>query len=564
MVHAGEASPGVEPVGSDRVFSLLDRVRREMFAARVLTGLTGYVGLLLGYALLLLFIELLLAPPAGVRLAALISFVLLAVAGAALLPLRRFFENPSDEEIALLIESHRGDLNNELINAVRFTVEPQEMEHPLVRAALAESGRRATDLDPRGVVSWRGFRRMAVLSGALAVAWALLLVIAYDRTANALLRLVNPSSNIGRLGRVRIVEVIPGDATVVLGDNLTIEAVLDGMSGADVAARLEHSGEDGPVQSEPMLRAEQNRYTAELVAIKAPRTYRVVVGGSQSRLFQIRVTERPLVTRVAAAYSFPAYTRRAPESVADTAGIIQALKGSKASLTIFSNKRLRSAGLSLGEGEPLVLGIASDGFSAFTRGPLLVADAVSGTLEIADEFGCKNSRSLRVVPIRDNPPQVVIASPGKDRSIGVGESLDLIIRGSDDYGVVRAELLARVVEEGQPEEAALVRAWDDFSDRRAVAIQWRWEFPPDRYRSGEVVRYFVKMVDGNDIDGPGVGVSPEFVVRLENPEERRREHEAKLSNWQAELMRVLEQQRELRRQTDLIVPLPSSREGDAK
>jgi len=562
MVRPGNASIGTDPGEIDRVFGLLDRVRREWFASRVLAGLFAFLGLLLGFALLLILGELLFAPPAPLRLAMFIAFLLVSAAGTVAL-LRRFFANPTDEEIALLVESHRPDLHNELINAVRFTEDPREMRHVFVRAALTESGRRAGEIDPRGIVSWGGVRRALAVAGGLILVWGCLLLIMPGRTANAALRLLRPYSNVARLGSVRIVNVIPGDTTVVLGDNLTIEAELEGISGTDIVPHLEHAGEDGPTQREPMLRAEPNRYTAELLALKGPRTYRVVAGGSRSRRYRIRVTERPLVTRVAAEYTFPDYTGRPAQTVADTGGAIRALKGTRAALTIFSNKRLRAAQLTLPGEEPLIFGLAPDGFSAFTRRPLLLRTPAEGSVEITDEFGCKNTRSLQIEPLRDQPPQVTIVSPGKDRTLGVGESLELVVRGSDDFGVARAELFARRVGAGRPEEAQLVRSWSDFSDPRAVAIQWTWTFPPDDYRSGDVIRYFVRMIDENDVDGPGVGTSAEFVVRLEDVDELRRQRETKLSNWQAELMRVLEKQKELRRETDLLLA-PSSQPATGK
>ena len=547
------ATDAFEP---EQVLLLLDRVRKQWFASRVLSGLLAFTAIILTLAFLFVGTEILLAPPAGARWAMLILLLALTLAAAIALIGKRLLENPSDEQVALLIETARPQLHNELINAIRFTEESWAERLDFVRAAIRESDRCARRLDTRGIVAWTGARRGLAAAGVLLLVWAGMLCITPKRIANAFSRVLMPAANIEKVGSVRIVSVTPGDMTIIAGDNLTISAALDGAVNPDAPPRLEHFPDKGAVQKEAMVAAEENRYACELQQIKTPRTYRVVVGDSRSRDFRIRITERPLVTRIAARLQHPDYTGLPPETIADTGGRIMALRGAKASLTFFTNKRLKTARLTLADTEPLTLAIAAEGTAASTLRPLAIMQEVNGTVEIVDQFNCINSRSLQIIARKDQPPQVKIVAPGKDATLAVGEALHLSIRATDDYGVVHAELVEKRVNPaaGRSGQPTVLHSWTKFTDNKTVGLNWKWEFSPESYKNGEIVRYFARMVDGNTVDGPGIGTSAEFTVRLEDAQARRKDREKKFSNWQAELEQVLKRQKALRHMSGDMLP----------
>ena len=544
-----------QPPELGQVLRLIDRVRHEWYAARVLGGIMSFLSLALGVTLLFVAAETFLSPPQAVRWVMLATLAGCVLAAVVTLVGRRLIENPSDEQVALLVENSHAELHNELINAIRFSLQPPEHRHSFIRAAIRESDSAAGCLEARGIIDWRRTRRASALAGVLVVVWIIVLLLAPARVANALTRVIMPAANVEKIGSVRIVTVVPGNTTVVAGDNLAVEAVLQGSEQTTTVA-LEHFAEQGVAHREPMIRAEANRYVCELIEIKTPRKYRVVVGATRSQEYSISVTERPLVTRVGARYVYPHYTNLPEETIQETAGRLQVLKGTKAAITIACNKRLRSARLVFDKGEPFEFSTAADAATATTRRLLTVAEDLSGVIEIVDTLGCKNSRSLHIVARRDQPPQVKIVAPGQDSTLAVGETLELSIRGTDDYGVVRAELLEKRLSlaAGGMATPRIIKTWDEFLDRKSVALHWQWRFDKESYKNGEIIRYFVRMTDGNTVDGPGIGASAEFTVRLEDLEARSRERAKTFSNWQAELENVLKQQKDLRQQTGAMQP----------
>jgi len=534
-----------------QVLNLLDRIRREWHAARILEGLATFFAVVFATTFALVLAALWLPLPAGVRWGLRAAWLAWLVLSVALLVFRRLFENPTEEQVALLVEGARPELHNEIINAVRLARDSFGQSRPFVKAAFRESGRKAARLNTRGIVSWRGFRRRTLTLGVLLLVCAAFVFGYPSRSVNALARLAFPRANLPKVGNVKIVEVVPGDVTVVAGENLDIAAVLEQTSDAEPAVRLQHFVADGPVHAEEMQPAGGNRFRCVLLDIRAPRTYRVAAGDSRSRDYRIDVTERPLVKRIAAAYRYPAYTGLAPDRVEDCGGVVRAVKGSTATLTITANKRLTSAAITLGDDRSVPLSLEPGRTTAVTRQAVEITDNASGQIEIEDEHRCRNSRPLRVIAVEDTAPRVKITAPGADCVLGVGESLQLAIRGNDDYGIVKAELIEKRVSpaSGKVGEPEVVRTWNRFSDTKNVAIHWRWRFEKNSYRNGEIVRYFVRMVDGNDVGRSGVGTSAEFLVRLEDAAARQKERERKYGNWQAELEKVLKEQKELRGST---------------
>jgi len=534
-----------------RVLRLLDSVRRQRQAAHVIAGICAFLAWGSAVTLALVLAAVWFPLPAWVRWGMLAAWaVWLLVSGVQLIFVRLIW-NPTDEEIALLVEDAYPAMHNEIINAVRFLEESPAPKQAFIRAAIRESDRQAAQLDAGRVVSWHDTRRNATAFAVVLLAWVVMMIGFRPRTLNAMSRIVRPAANLAQVGRVRILEVIPGDVAVVAGDSLVVEAVLD--AGGDAPAmRVQHFVKGGPVHEQKMRRVDESRFRCELLDIKTPRTYRVAAGRSRSRNFHIRVTARPLVSKVAVQYLYPDYTGLAPKTEEDCAGIVRAVKGSSAELRIVSNKPLKSAVLDLGQDNRSSMWLEPGRTTATTRSALKITENISGRIEIEDEDHCRNARPLRIVAQRDHPPKVKIVAPASDRTLAVGESLEIEVRGSDDFGVTRAELIEKrlAASSGNLGEPTVVHQWAGLGGARNVACRWTWQFERRSYRNGETVRYFVRMQDANDVDGPGRGTSAEFVVRLEDVATRRKERERDYRHWQTELEKLLREQEDVRRESD--------------
>jgi Domain of unknown function (DUF4175) len=538
------------------VLRLIDRVRREHVTAHILSGIFTFLSLLLALTFIFLSIEMFLAPSEGVRWGMLATTALLVIGGGILLILKRILHSPDDETIALLIESKHVDLHNELINAVRFSEDPEQSALTFVKAAIRESGQRAKDISPRGVVRWTPAKRGIISTVLLVGVWGLLIGITPSRVANALTRVMMPSANIEKVGAVQIASVSPGDITIISGDDLQIQATFEGELDPDTPPVIEHWVDGGAVREEPLVQVNGGPFGCDLQQIKTPRTYRVSIGASRSREFQIAITERPLVTKVSAVIQYPAYTGSDRELIDDTGGQVNVIKGSRVLLKFFSSKRLKAAHiLTPGQEEPQRLRVMPDGSAAVMTTELTIDRAMRLQVEIEDTHNCRNSRTIHIAAIKDRAPQVKIIKPGRAMTIELGQSLYIAFRGTDDYGIVSAELVQiKAVSDSDPIHT-VIKSWDRFANPLEAEGNYTWKFGvKEGYKKNETIRYFVTMKDANNVDGPGIGRSSEFTVRLENKEERKQERDKKYSNWQEELRKILEEQQRLRDKAHGIAP----------
>ena len=537
-----------------RIFSLVDRIRREWIAAHILAGLFAFAAAALGSAFILVLLARHLPFSPRILWALRTCWGAAALLALIVLVVRRFFANPSDEQVALLVEAARPELHNELINAVRFAEDAGGSSDLFVRAAIRESARTAEGLRTCGVVNWRPARRSAIAMLLFAAAWCGLFLLDARGARNALAHLARPHANLARIGRVAILEVLPGDVTVVQGDPLTVEVLLGASDVSAIDVRLVHAVDDGAPRSEAMHVRDDGRYECTLVDIREPRTYHVAAENGRSRAYRISVTERPVVTQVVAECKMPAYTGLAPQTLRDAAGVFRVPAGARVRLSIVANKRLSLAQVALGDAPPVALSLEAGHTAATMLRPIEITQTLAGTLIIEDEFGCRSTRTIQIQAVPDALPDVRITAPGQDRTLVVGGVLDLSIVGKDDYGIVLAELVQRRIESSTGNEAGpkVIAAWHEFSDPHQVVAGHRWVFEETAYRNGETIEYWVRMRDGNPATGRGVGLCRRYKVRLEDIVERREQREEKYNAWQEELRRILADQRKLRQETNTL------------
>ena len=94
-------------------------------------------------------------------------------------------------------------------------------------------------------------------------------------------------------------------------------------------------GREARIAADDAARREQRRrIVAALSQVLAPLQYRLQIGDSQTRLYQVTVYEKPTVAEVEATYDFPAYLERPSETVRQNQGDLEAPQFTRAELKI--------------------------------------------------------------------------------------------------------------------------------------------------------------------------------------------------------------------------------------
>jgi hypothetical protein len=363
----------------------------------------------------------------------------LAAAVWGLLPLRRV---PSDAQVARFVEEHVPELDDRLVTAVDVLAAKREIPPALLEPMLADAARRAEAIDLDRVVASDVLRRVTIQAAASLLLLASLFVVsrgpargAWDAAALTLF----PS-------RVSL-EVSPGNARVVAGHALAIEARLAG-NRAPVVPQVQIADGHGWKPAD-MATTAPGRFHAEVPSVSAPFKYRVVAGAVASPVYAVEVARAPNVTRIDVEYTYPAGLRLPPRTEED-GGDIYAPAGTDVRVKIHTDRPAASGAMKLGDGQAIAL---SADAPTVLSGTLKVVDDNSYRVALADRDGLASAGDTEyfIRTLQDRPPQVHITRPGTDRSVTRLAEVDVEAEADDDYGVASMDLVYSV--RGGPEKA---------------------------------------------------------------------------------------------------------------
>lgn len=422
----------------DPIRHLLDRVRTRW---RMLRALQAAIRAGLAAAAVLIVALLLLR---GVSqwagrlplLPALVAAAALLLAAAALArALASLRRRPSDARVARFIEECVPALDDRLATAVDVMNGPPEGRPRLRSVMLADAAAQAAAIDVEAILPAASLRR----SGFQAAAVVLLLILvggigrapALEAWDAATLALVPP-----RVG----LEVRPGDARVLAGMPLAIEARLAGTR-LPVAAHVEVA--DGELwRPMAMTRDAAGTFHLALEAITAPFKYRVSAGRATSATFSVDVARLPRVTRIDLEYTYPPALRLQPRTERD-GGDIYAPSGSRVRVRVHTDREVAGAQITLNGGKTLSLTAErSDVLSA----PLAIVEDSAYRIALVDREGLSNPGDTEyfIRVLDDRPPEVHITRPAGDRTVSRLEEVEIEAQADDDYGIDRLELVYAV------------------------------------------------------------------------------------------------------------------------
>ncbi len=458
----------------------LTRVRRRWLAASWLHGLARVTGGVALGLLVVIAVELLVAPPDVPLLAVAGAVVAAALAfGARVLwPLRR---PPSDARVARFVEERYPELEDRVASAAALAAaRPTAGFHELIVADAAE---RLRGLDLARVVAPARLRR-AVARGLLALA--------------AFAAVVSLGS--GPLGRVvrtawlhaspSVAELVvdPGDFRLVAGQPLRVRARFEDGGGAPARTPPVLAVLDGMTPREIRMRPTGDAYLAEFPSVTRGFRYRVAAGAFTSRDYRVEALSPPRVTRIDVEYLYPPFTGLAPR-VEQDGGDLFAPAGTVARLVVHTDEPVAEGVLRLSGGGRVVL---ADAGGARLTGSLVVDGNGGYRVSVVDAHGLSNrdATDYLIRATADRPPTVRVLRPGGDREITPLEEVTIEVRADDDHAVDRVDLVYAVA--GRAER---VLPFDVAEGASAVTGVRTLLVEDLGVEPGDVITYFARVRD---------------------------------------------------------------------
>ena len=376
--------------------------------------------------------------------------------------------------------------------------------------------------------------------------------------AGAIWRMGAPASFDYSLARMRFflgltdetgvhISVAPGDAEVMAGEALDIEAEVEGF--VETGAMLHIISDDeetrfrmtpGEAGAVPGRRV----FTSGIARVDKDLDYFVSVSGQRTRTYHISVFEEPRITGGAIRLVPPAYTGLPGQIVPEGIWDIAALYGTRAEFDLHTNALPESVRfVSRGPAGPRVDYFSIRGDSVTYR--MRLKEDLDYTMELVTSGAGRaephGPHSVRVTP--DQSPYVRIESPAKEILLEADMIVPLSARALDDYGLSVMRL-----HYASPAETGYIDL--PFSGRTEARCEYNWDVGLLDVFPGEAVYYYVWVADNDVLKGPKTARSETYVARVPTLYDFYQEIEDRQDEDLGELEEVADEMEDLKESMD--------------
>ncbi len=255
----------------------------------------------------------------------------------------------------------------------------------------------------------------------------------------------------GLAGMRPLYEIVvqPGNKTVRRRSDQIVTAELMNFSAPEVMLHAKYRGalqwEQTPMQAEP----NGNGYQFLFAGLSDGVEYYIEAGKSQSKHYHLGVKDLPVVKHMRVALHFPAGLQL-QDVVNENTGDVRAVQGSKARISVLTDRPLPRGELILGNGSKIPLFHGDDNW--LTAELPVEKDGNYHVAAIDDSEAIRISEDYFIEAKKDEPATVKIVYPGRDPHVSPIEEVPVRVEASDDYGVKDLQLHYSV--NGGPEQTA--------------------------------------------------------------------------------------------------------------
>ncbi len=231
--------------------------------------------------------------------------------------------------------------------------------------------------------------------------------------------------------------VQPGDKTIRRKSDLPITAQLIGFSTRRVLLHARYGGSARWEETAMQPAADSDNYQFVFPAVSDAVEYYVQADSAQSKHFKISVKDLPAVKRLRVLLRYPSGLGLADVSQ-DPGGDIRAVQGSRAEVSVLTDRRLEHGVLVLDNGQKIEL---ADGDGNWKKTEIPITK--DGSYHVAAIDGGETiriSEDYFIEAKKDEAPSVRIVRPGHDPRVSPIEEVPVAVEAADDFGVKSLEL----------------------------------------------------------------------------------------------------------------------------
>ncbi len=478
----------------------------------------------------------------------LFTWVILFAAAVWIWILKPFFIRPRLEWIARYTESRVEGLHNCFTNAVRLS-QRDDVQASQFTPLIYEEIRRTVDSHPvSAAVRMDDLTRVGMRCLACIAISVIGFLLGHRQIVHGWQQMASPGTFVPNRSSVEIISVLPGDTSIVRGQPLEIVAEVKQETDQQVpyATLIVDPLMSGRSEIE-LSKISENRFGYRIPRLDAYQRYRVEVGGTQSRWYEVKVVYKINLIGLNLGIEPPAYTGLKNERIdyePQSPASVTVNQGSKINLTARIDQSVSAAMLQVDNLPPLAMRRENDGKQyACEFVPNQNASVVILLVDGSGQTIAKLPESpveIKVQP--DLPPAIRMIYPNQDLKTSIDAKLQIAANLSDDIGLSSASMLVGIGSSAEMSNiySAELKGAANYKIEKVLAIR------KDQVFHGQVIRVQVIANDHRNLpgdQGPQTSRSSIFQITLEDPAKLANELKSEIDQLRKHLEEMLERQK---------------------
>lgn len=494
-------------------------VRKKEISTSLLYGTLLSASVVISGVLLALFAEQLFFFPVIVRTIVFWLMIALGLGLAGWFIVRPLLKKESDEQTAAKVGRTFPTINDHLVNILQLNKEKEtQLYSPeLIDASFEDVRQEIEPVDFASAINTDPAKRIGKILGAVA-AFTLALLLFVPSLRESAARLWHHGQSFAAPLPFRFI-VEPGNREIVKGTTVPITVSIEGQQQQQIAFASKPIGQI-QFEERTLTPNANGTFTYELPAIKSTTTYQVQAGDIRSGEYMLTVIDRPMVKMLRLSLGFPSYAQLPVRQLDDNVGDVTALRGTRMSFAIESNKPLAEARLVFSDSSITQLNVDENK----AAGSLSLLKDRTYHIELKDKEHVASAEpieyTLKIVP--DAFPNAQILYPGTNIDIAENSKLNMLYKITDDFGFTSLRLAYKLIQSRyeQPwEEYRFIAVPIHQAIRNEGEIAHLWSLADLNLVPEDVVSYYLEVFDNDNVSGPKSGKSEIYTLRLPSLEE---------------------------------------------
>ncbi len=424
----------------------------------------------------------------------------------------RGIKNFNDKDTAKNIGNFLPDVKDELLDVMQLV--DTDKNNPFIYKAFINVFNKVENKDftlflNKEKLKKRSYFLLKVIS------LFLIIFILFPSFFNASGRLINYSKNYTPPPKYTFL-VLPGNAKITKGTDINFNIEVKGAYLDNLSFYYKFVDET-EFRSVELKNKGENKFEHLIKKISSPFEYYVKAEGIESEHYKIDVVNKPFILSLDLTLNPPAYTKL-NSSVQKDNGNINAIKGTKVSLRILSNKELNNAYLLFNDSLKQDLKVNN----SFVEGAFVVKENSNYQIILVDKQGNKNENPVKyaIEVIQDNNPEIEVITPNKDINLPQDNKVALIVKIKDDFGFTRLNLNYKLIKSKFISEEELTK--EKFTsiniqiegNKNEQEVYYIWNLNPLMLAVEDVLTYYFEVFDNDNVSGPKSSKSNSFTIRV--------------------------------------------------